>query len=53
MRCERMGRVAEVKLQALINGTEVSIGVPGRFRLSGELRQQLRRLPGILSVQEL
>ena len=44
---------AEVKLQALIDGNEVSIGVPGRFRLSGELRQQLRGMPGILSVQEL
>jgi DNA polymerase-3 subunit alpha len=44
---------AEVKLQALIDGNEVSIGVPGRFRLSGELRQQLRRMPGILNVQEL
>ena len=44
---------SEVKLQALIDGHEVSIGVPGRFRLSGELRRQLRRLPGILSVQEL
>ena len=44
---------AEVKLQALIDGNEISIGVPGRFRLSGELRQQLRRIPGILNVQEL
>jgi DNA polymerase-3 subunit alpha len=44
---------AEVKLQALINGNEVCIGVPGRFRLSGELRQHLRRMPGILNVQEL
>ncbi len=44
---------AEVKLHALINGNEVRIGVPGKFRLSGELRQQLRRMPGILSVQEL
>ena len=44
---------AEVKLRVLIDGDEVSIGVPGRFRLSGELRQQLRRMPGILSVQEL
>ena len=44
---------AEVKLQALIDGHEVSIGVPGRFRLSGKLRQQLRKMPGILSVQEL
>ena len=44
---------AEVKLQALIAGNEVSIGVPGRYRLSGELRRQLRRMPGILNVQEL
>ena len=44
---------AEVKLQALIDGNEVKIGVPGRFRLSGELRQQLQRMPGILSVREL
>ena len=44
---------AEVKLQALIDGHEVTIGVPGRFRLSGELRQQLRQMPGILNVQEL
>ena len=44
---------AEVKLQAVIDGNEVSIGLPGRFRLSGELRQQLRCMPGILSVQEL
>jgi len=44
---------AQIKLQALIDGNEVSIAVPGRFRLSGELRQQLRRMPGILNVQEL
>ena len=44
---------AEVKLQALINGNKVRIGVPGKFCLSGELRQKLRRMPGILSVQEL
>ena len=44
---------AEVKLQALVMGHEVSIGLPGRFKLSGDLRQELRRMPGILSVQEL
>ena len=44
---------AEVKLQALIDGHEVTIGVPGRFRLSGELRQRIRQMPGILNVQEL
>jgi len=28
--------------------------MPGiRFKLSGDLRQQLRRMPGILNVQEL
>ena len=43
---------AEVKLNALIDGNEVSIGVPGRFRLSGKLRQRLRSMPGILVVRE-
>ena len=43
---------AEVKIQALIDGHEVTIGLPSRFRLSGKLRQQLRQMPGILSVQE-
>jgi hypothetical protein len=36
-----------------VNGYEVSIGLPGRFRLSGDLRQDLRRMPGILNVQDL
>jgi len=44
---------AEVRLQVLVNGHEISIGLPGRFRLSGELRQELRRMPGILNVQDL
>ena len=44
---------AQVKLQTVVNGNEVSITVPGKFRLSGELRQKLRRMPGILDVQEL
>ena len=32
---------------------EVSIALPGRFRLSGEARRSMRQIPGILSVQEL
>jgi DNA polymerase-3 subunit alpha len=44
---------AEVNLQVLIDEHEISIGVPGRYRLSGELRQKLRQMPGILSVKEL
>ena len=44
---------AEVKIQLIVNGKEVRIGIPGRFKLSGDLRQELRRMPGILSVSEL
>jgi DNA polymerase-3 subunit alpha len=44
---------AEVRLQVIVKGHEVSIGLPGRFKLSGNLRQQLRRMPGILNVQDL
>jgi DNA polymerase-3 subunit alpha len=44
---------AEVKIQLIVKGQEVSIGLPGRFKLSGDLRQELRRMPGILNVLEL
>ena len=44
---------AEVKIQLLVEGREVSIGLPGRFKLSGKLREELRRMPGIFSVNEL
>jgi len=44
---------AEVKIQLIVNGQEVCIGLPGRFKLSGDLRQELRRMPGILNVREL
>jgi len=44
---------AEVKIQLNIKGQDVCIGLPGRFKLSGDLRQELRRMPGILNVQEL
>ena len=44
---------AEVKLKMLINENEVIIGIPGKFRLSGELRQRVRKIPGILDMQEL
>jgi DNA polymerase-3 subunit alpha len=44
---------AEVKIQLIVKGQEVCIGLPGRFKLSGDLRQKLRRMPGILNVREL
>ena len=44
---------AEVKIQLIVKGQEVCIGLPGRFKLSGDLRQELRRMPGILNVREL
>ena len=44
---------AEVKIQLIVKGQEVCIRLPGRFKLSGDLRQELRRMPGILNVREL
>jgi hypothetical protein len=44
---------AEVKIQLIVKGQEICIGIPGRFKLSGYLRQELRRMPGILNVREL
>ena len=44
---------AEVKIQLNVKGKEVCIRLPGRFKLSGDLRQELRRMPGILGVSEL
>ena len=44
---------AEVKIQLNVIGKEVCISLPGRFKLSGNLRQELRRMPGILSVSDL
>ena len=44
---------AEVKIQLIVKGQEICIGIPGRFKLSGDLRQELRRMPGILNVREL
>jgi hypothetical protein len=44
---------AEVKIQLIVKGREVCIGLPGRFKLSSDLRQELRRMPGILNVREL
>ncbi len=44
---------AEVKIRLTANGKEVCIGLLGRFKLSGNLRQELRRMPGILNVNEL
>ena len=44
---------AEVKLRLIMDDNEVSVALPGRFRLSGEARRSMRKIPGILSVQEL
>jgi DNA polymerase-3 subunit alpha len=44
---------AEVKLQLEIDGKAVRVALPGRYRLSGEARQSLRQLPGVLEVQDL
>ena len=44
---------AEVKLRLIMDDKEVSVALPGRFRLSGETRRSMRQIPGILSVQEL
>jgi DNA polymerase-3 subunit alpha len=44
---------AEVKLRLVVDDHEVSLSVPGTFRLSGDTRQALRKLPGVLSVQDI
>ena len=44
---------AEVKLRLVVDNQNVSIAIPGRYRLSGEARQSLRQLPGVLAVQDL
>ena len=44
---------AEVKLRLIMDDQEVSVALPGRFRLSGDARRSIRQIPGILSVQEL
>ena len=44
---------AEVKLKLVVDDYEVSLSIPGAYKLSGETRQALRKLPGIVSVQDL
>jgi DNA polymerase-3 subunit alpha len=44
---------AEVKLNMMIKDHAVSIALPGNYKLSGDFRQSLRRVPGVLDVQEL
>ena len=44
---------AEVKLNMMIKDHAVSIVLPGNYKLSGDFRQSLRRVPGVLDVQEL
>ena len=45
--------LAEVRLKLTVDDHEVSVMLPGRFKLSGDARQSLRQLPGVLSVQDL
>jgi hypothetical protein len=42
-----------VKLQMEWDGKAVSIALPGRYKLSGEIRQSLRQLPGVMEVRDL
>ena len=44
---------AEVKLNLMVRDQDVCIALPGRFRLSGDFRQNLRRVSGVLDVREL
>ncbi len=44
---------AEVKLNLMVKKHIVSIVLPGNYKLTGEFRQNLRRIPGVLDVQEL
>ena len=44
---------AEVKLRLVVDNRNVSVALPGRFRLSGEVRQSLRQLPGVTEVRDI
>ncbi len=44
---------AEVKLNIMVKNHTVSIALSGYYKLSGNFRQNLRRVPGVLDVQEL
>ncbi len=44
---------SEVKLNIMIKDHAVSIALPGKYELSGDFRQNLRCVPGVLDVQEL
>lgn len=44
---------AEVRLNLQVDEHDVSIALPGRFKLSGEFRQSLRRVVGIVDVRDL
>ena len=44
---------AEVRLNLQVDEHDVSIALPGRFKLSGEFRQSLRRVAGIADVRDL
>ena len=44
---------AEVKLNMMVKDHAVSIALPGNYKLSGDFRQNLRRVSGVLDVREL
>ena len=44
---------SEVKLNIMIKDHAVSIALPGNYKLSGDFRQNLRCVPGVLDVREL
>ncbi len=47
------GGKADLKLFVRDKGRDIEISMPSRFRLSGELRQQLHKMPGILMIRDL
>jgi DNA polymerase-3 subunit alpha len=47
------GGKADLKLFVRDKGRDIEISMPNRFRLSGELRQQLHKMPGILMTRDL
>ena len=47
------GGLAPLKFFVMDGMREIEITLPNKFRLSGELRQKLHTIPGILSMFEI
>jgi len=47
------GGLASLKFFVMDGMREIEITLPNKFRLSGELRQKLHTIPGILSMFEI